>query len=125
MSTSYNRCLCVALAASLPPRTDAGCDWTLYPNTNIIWGQVRGPSEGQASGCETGNDHPCWAVQQVCAACAPVLPPHTFVELGKVPTFDACMKLADEGWGDWPAAGGDRPSSGCVTVRCSPPLLSQ
>ena len=62
--------------------------------------QVTGPAGGKSSGCETGDTHPCWAAQQACLSCAPVLPPHTFVELGKAQTFDACMKVADEGWED-------------------------
>ena len=97
--------LCVASA----------CSWTVYPEVNAIWGQVAGPDAGP-TGCESGDAHPCWAKQTPCASCTPVMPPHSFIELGKATTFEACMKLGDAGWGDWPASAGEKPATGCHLV---------
>eukprot|EP01046_Picozoa_sp_COSAG06_P044980 COSAG06_NODE_6146_length_3087_cov_1.980254_2_plen_352_part_00 len=78
--------------------------------------QVTGPAEGKATGCEAGETHPCWAAAQACSSCTPPAPHHTFVELGKAATFAACMKLGEEGWGDWPSSSGPKPDRGCVMV---------
>lgn len=96
--------------------TAHGCSWEVFPNTNIIWGQVTGPAGGKATGCESGNDHPCWAAAQACPMCVPTAPPHTFVELGKAATFNDCMKLGDQGWSEWPTSAGEKPAHDCVTV---------
>ena len=96
--------------------TANGCSWEVFPNTNIIWGQVTGPADGKATGCESGNDHPCWAAPQACPQCAPQPPHHTFVELGKAATFADCMRLGAKGWSDWPASAGEKPDHDCVTV---------
>ena len=96
--------------------TANGCSWEVFPNTNIIWGQVTGPAGGKATGCESGNNHPCWAAPQACPQCAPQPPHHTFVELGKAATFTDCMILGAKGWSDWPASAGEKPDHDCVTV---------